>query len=206
MLAVPDLSKSRWTLHHRNPLAASYVCSLILRWMVIALPPFLVLLVTLPNWASDPSLSVSESGRQPQGSLSGKILYIHGGHGYTSTGGPWYSQRPLLLNMVEDLGNKDQMDMFAEYLFRAGATIVPLRPIGYQHHEVVLDNVDSEVTYTGKWADSSGSVYFGKSGEVPYRFSATSAHRIGNRAVSTGLAKDRTLPGICVGFIGGKSS
>ena len=42
--------------------------------------------------------------------------------------GAWSSQRPRLLGMIEDLGNQDQMSFLADYLFRAGATVVPLRP------------------------------------------------------------------------------
>ncbi|MEM8865721.1 MAG: hypothetical protein AAGF31_09295, partial [Planctomycetota bacterium] len=53
------------------------------------------------------------SGMRPMGALSGKIVYVHGGHGYTADNkgrGGWSTQRPLLYSMVEDLGNKDQMD------------------------------------------------------------------------------------------------
>ena len=32
--------------------------------------------------------------------------------------------------MIEDLGNQDQMTFLADYLFRAGATVVPMRPVG----------------------------------------------------------------------------
>jgi hypothetical protein len=122
-------------------------------------------------------------GVQPEGGLSVKIVYTHAGHGYTaSTGaggaggsGAWSFQRSLLLGMVEDLGNQDQMTFLADYLFRAGATVVPLRPIGYQPNEVVLDNVDVGVTFSGAWSNSSSSIYFGEPGEVPYRFASTSA-------------------------------
>jgi hypothetical protein len=71
--------------------------------------------------------------------------------------------------MIEDLGNYDQMALFVDYLFRAGATVVPLRPVGHQVHEVVLDNDDPGVTFEGAWADGKGTVYFGKAGSVPNR-------------------------------------
>ncbi len=77
--------------------------------------------------------------------------------------------------MVEDLGNKDQMDFLVDHLFRAGATIVPLRPVGHQPHEVVLDNLDPGVTFRGNWQAGQGSTYFGPKEGVPYRFAATSA-------------------------------
>lgn len=118
-----------------------------------------------------------EVGTQPDGALSGKIVYTHAGHGYTAnnlTTGSWGYQRPLLLDMIEDLGNQDQMTFYANYLFRAGATVVPLRPVGHQPNEVVIDNDDTEVTYVGNWVDStSSSVYYGDPGDVPYRFIGT---------------------------------
>ncbi|MEQ8209124.1 MAG: fibronectin type III domain-containing protein [Lacipirellulaceae bacterium] len=117
-------------------------------------------------------------GTQPDGALSGKIVYTHGGHGITGdspSAGNWAFQRPLLLNMIEDLGNQDQMTFYTDYLFNSGATVVPLRPVGHQPNEVVLDNVDAEVTFTGAWSDSSSPIYFGEAGELPYRFASTSA-------------------------------
>ncbi len=116
-------------------------------------------------------------GAQPDGALTDKIVYVNGGHGITGNfpnAGDWNFQRPLLLNMIEDLGNQDQMTFFADYLFRAGATVVPMRPIGNQPNEVVLDNDDVEVTFSGAWSDSGSSIYFGDPGDVPYRFASTS--------------------------------
>ncbi|TWT48836.1 AmiA-like protein [Botrimarina hoheduenensis] len=115
-----------------------------------------------------------EIGQQPSGALDDKIVYVHGGHGYTATGSSWGYQRPLLLDMVEDLGNQDQMTYLVDYLWNAGATVVPLRPVGHQPNEVVLDNDDVEVTFTGAWSNSSSSIYFGSAGDVPYRFATTS--------------------------------
>ncbi|MEM1444487.1 MAG: N-acetylmuramoyl-L-alanine amidase [Planctomycetota bacterium] len=116
-------------------------------------------------------------GSQPEGGLSDKIVYVHAGHGYTAnnlTTGSWGTQRPNLLGMVEDLGNQDQMTFFADYLFNAGATVVPLRPIGHQPFEVVLDNDDAGVTFSGAWNNSSANLYFGDVGDIPYRFATTS--------------------------------
>jgi hypothetical protein len=115
-------------------------------------------------------------GVQPQGGLSDKIVYLHGGHGYTADNegsGAWSFQRSELFEMIEDLGNVDQMTFLADYLFRAGATVAPLRPVGYQTNEVVLDNDDNGVTFVGNWSDSSASVYFGSAGDVPYKFADT---------------------------------
>ena len=125
------------------------------------------------------TISYTETvGSQPTGSLSGKIVYTSGGHGYTADNlgdGSWGFQRPYLYDMIEDLGNQDQMTMYVDYLFRAGATVVPLRPVGHQTNEVVLDNDDSEVEWIGSWSNSSSSVYYGSPGDVPYCYANTSS-------------------------------
>lgn len=115
-------------------------------------------------------------GTQPQGGLSGKVVYVHGGHGYTADdNGAWSFQRGPLLGMIEDLGNQDQMTFLVDYLFNAGATVVPLRPVGHQTNEYVIDNDDMAVTFVGNWSNSTATVYFGDAGDVPYRYASTSA-------------------------------
>ncbi len=115
-----------------------------------------------------------EVGTQPSGGLDDKIVYIHGGHGITAIGSGWGYQRPLLLDMVEDLGNQDQMSQLAEYLWNAGATVVPLRPVGHQVIERVLDNDDAGVSFSGAWSNGSSSIYYGSPGDVRFRFATTS--------------------------------
>ncbi|MBN1476041.1 fibronectin type III domain-containing protein [Candidatus Sumerlaeota bacterium] len=115
---------------------------------------------------------------QPQGGLSGRVVYFSGGHGWTwSTVGEWYTQRPLLYDMVEDYGNLDQINVFARYCFNAGATVVPMRPIGYQPNEVIVDNDDPGFSTTpGAWNTSTGSPYYGDASDsVHYRWTETSA-------------------------------
>jgi hypothetical protein len=123
-------------------------------------------------------------GVQPQGGLSDKIVYVMGGHGYTARSpgsGAWSFQRgEEVINgtpseLIEDLGNVDQMSFLADYLFRAGATVVPMRPIGHQRNEVVLDNDDAGVSFVGNWTDSTAGVFFGSVGDVPYKYASTSA-------------------------------
>lgn len=92
-------------------------------------------------------------GTQPVGPLAGKIVFVSPGHGYQYDSGVWQVGRPETQNMVEDFGNQDQATYFAEYLFRAGATVVPTRPIGHQTNEVVVDNDSASVTYGGAWSD-----------------------------------------------------
>ena len=115
--------------------------------------------------------------QRPAGALSGKIVYLNAGHGWTAanqSGGAWTTQRGETFEIVEDLLNGDFHVFQAESLWNAGATIVPLRPIGDQIREVVLDNDDPGVTFEGPWSDSSSPVYFGSAGDLPYRFAAVS--------------------------------
>lgn len=114
-------------------------------------------------------------GSQPAGPLTGKIVYTSAGHGLTDNGsGFWRTGRGLTNGIVEDLGNYDQMTSYAEHLWRAGATVVPMRPIGHQTSEVIVDNIDA--TYTGTWNDSTGTPYYSTSnGEgVHYRYATGS--------------------------------
>ncbi|TWT37436.1 AmiA-like protein [Posidoniimonas corsicana] len=143
------------------------------------------------------SLGPVAVGGRPTGALSGKIVYVHGGHGYTANNdrdGSWTTQRPLLLGMVEDLGNKDQMDFFVDHIFRAGATVVPLRPVGDQPLEVVMDNTDPGVTFKGDWRTGLGGVYFGQADAEPYRFAHTTAAETATAEYRPNLPKAGVWP------------
>jgi hypothetical protein len=118
---------------------------------------------------------LSPVGAQPTGPLTGKIVYTVGGHGFTDNGsGVWSTQRGETNNMVEDLGNVDQMSFYADYAFRSGATVVPLRPVGHQVNEVILDN--SAATFSGAWSDGASTPYFSTSAGsgVKYRSGTSS--------------------------------
>src|SRR5262249_23281785 len=95
--------------------------------------------------------------------------------GATAGTGTWETQRGENNEMVEDLGNQDQMTMYVNYLFNAGATVVPLRPVGHQLNEVVMDNDDPGVTYTGSWNNSTSLIFSGSAGDVPYRYASVTA-------------------------------
>ena len=122
------------------------------------------------------------AARQPSGALSGRIVFMNSGHGWTSrnptNGDPayWDLQRAVALNaMNEDYGNLDQLNFFANYCFNAGAVVASMRPLGQQTNEVVLDNDDPAVTFAGTWNNSSSTYYFGSPGDVPYRFASFAA-------------------------------
>src|SRR5262249_33624006 len=121
----------------------------------------------------------------------GKIVFVSPGHGYQYDAGAWRTGRGLNNSMVEDFGNQDQASLFADYLFRAGATVVPLRPIGHQTNEVVVDNAlfnapnaaVGTVTFSGAWSDhqptASSRWYDADYGATPdavyYRFANTNS-------------------------------
>ena len=116
---------------------------------------------------------VVPSAHQPSGALSGRVVFMNSGHGWTWYTNGWNLQRPVALNsMNEDYGNLDQLNFFAAYCFNAGAIVASMRPLGQQTNEVVIDNVDAGVTFAGAWSDSTSTVYFGKPGDVPYRYAA----------------------------------
>jgi hypothetical protein len=73
---------------------------------------------------------------------------------------------------VEDYGNVDQLNLFADSLWRTGATIVAFRPLGHRPIERVLDNTDRQhVKFDGPWFDSTSPIYFGSQlDDVPYKF------------------------------------
>jgi len=123
-------------------------------------------------------------GTQPTGPLTGKIVYTSAGHGLEWEGGPlnkgWLTDRPDYNEIVEDFGNQDQLTFYADYLLRAGATVVPMRPVGRQTIEVVLDNDSAGVTYTGSWSNSAGGRWYDEdygivADPVHYRFASTTS-------------------------------
>lgn len=145
----------------------------------LALSPDYAETVPLPPTEPAPTTQafgpVAPAARQPTGALSGRIVFTNGGHGWTYDPDRWRLLRPNLEQMNEDYGNVDQMNFFATYCFNAGAVVVPLRPLGQQPNEVVLDNDDAAVTYTGSWSNSTSTIFFGSAGDVPYRFASLAA-------------------------------
>ena len=131
------------------------------------------------NFGSTPVLNAfgntAPSAQQQQGVLSGKIVFMNSGHGWTFDPTYWRLQRPVLQNMNEDYGNLDQLNFFAAYCFNAGATVVSMRPLGHQTNEIILDNDDAAVTWAGSWSDSASTIFWGNPGDLPYRFASFAA-------------------------------
>src|SRR4051812_33854064 len=81
----------------------------------------------------EPRLTLAASGlaTTPQiysGALNGKVVFTSGGHGFAWNGTTYVTGRPDYWqnaadtadgNLVEDLGNQDQMSLFADYELRA---------------------------------------------------------------------------------------
>src|SRR4051812_47857318 len=103
------------------------------------------------------------------GALNGKVLFTSGGHGYVWRSTGWDVMREHLNNMMEDLGNQDQLASYADYALNAGATVVSMRPIGHQTSEVIIDNSNTFAAGTGgfdtplgagSWDTSTASTYW----------------------------------------------
>jgi len=123
------------------------------------------------------------------GPLNGKIVFTSGGHGFgwNSSTGTYMTDRPDYWqnssdtsdgDLVEDLGNQDQMSIYADYLLRAGATVVPMRPVGRQVNEVVLDNDSPDVTFSANWSNSTNTRFYDEdygatTDAIPYKFANT---------------------------------
>ena len=129
--------------------------------------------------AADAFGNTAPSAQQQPGALSGKIVFMNSGHGWTFETNVvppalpyWRLQRGVGNLMNEDYGNLDQLNFFAAYCFNAGATVVSMRPLGHQTNEIILDNDDVAVTFNGLWTDSTSTIFWGSPGNVPYRFAS----------------------------------
>jgi hypothetical protein len=147
------------------------------------------------------------------GSLNGKIVYTSGGHGWNNAGGSgWHTERPDYWQQFngttqiadgeidEDLGNQDQMSIFADYALRAGATVVPMRPVGHQLNEIVLDNDSAGVTFSGSWTDNTTRTrwydedYGAIADPVRYRTAATSGSQSATATYTPNIAAAGMYP------------
>jgi N-acetylmuramoyl-L-alanine amidase len=147
---------------------------------------------SLPSVDAEKLAGVVSASTDVAGPLTGKIVYLMAGHGwdYDSTGNVYATQRGETNEMIEDFGNLDQATIMAEFLLNAGATVVPTRPFGIQELEVVLDNDDATVTFSGAWSNSSATNFYGSAGDaVPYRF----ASAVSTAATATAVYNASTL-------------
>ncbi len=145
-------------------------------------------------------LEASPDG-QPAGALSGVVVFCSAGHGWTAGSSAWYLQRPLLLEMVEDYGNIEQLNCLVNYLYNAGAVVVPFRPVGYRSIEIVLDNDDPGVTFSSGWSDSSTAEKYYENNAtvsgVAYRFAITSTTETATARYAPDIPQDDFYPVYC---------
>lgn len=95
------------------------------------------------------------------GSLTGKVVYISAGHGFTWTDtlNAWATQRGNTNNIVEDLVSTETMTQWLiPMLQNAGATVIPIRETDLNTNWAIVDNESpaySESGATGLFSDSS---------------------------------------------------
>ncbi len=78
-----------------------------------------------------------------QGALVGKSIYLSPGHGWYWTGSRWTTQRGNTYGIVEDLSNAEAVDQFLmDFLWRAGAQVVPMREVDTTTAMVICDDGD----------------------------------------------------------------
>jgi hypothetical protein len=140
-------------------------------------------------------------GAQPTGPLTGKIVYTSAGHGWewNSNLGRFDPGRVDSLEINEAFGNQDQMTLYADYILRAGGTVVPMRPVGRQLNEVVLDNDSPGVTFSGTWTDSTGSVYYDEDYDVVddavhYRSASINANETATATYTPNIPQEGMYP------------
>jgi hypothetical protein len=91
---------------------------------------------------------------QPQGALSGKTVYVSAGHGWQWNGYDWRTQRPPYPTgysgpIIEDHNNAEVVNQYLlQYLWNAGATVIPVRERDMNDVQVIVDN-DSPAPGTG---------------------------------------------------------
>ncbi|MEM8875632.1 MAG: hypothetical protein AAGD32_15405 [Planctomycetota bacterium] len=145
--------------------------------------------------SGDTIAGIATDGGDFAGNLSGRTVFVNAGHGLKVSGNNWSTDRGDNNEIVEDFGNQDQLRFFADYLLRAGAAVVPFRPIGHQPNEVIVDNDDAGVTYDGGWLDSQAtSNFFGTAGDVPYRFASTTASSTPSATFNADLPEPGAYP------------
>lgn len=134
-----------------------------------------------PEMPKGPVIEPPAAASLAGGALAGKVVYLTGGHGLNATAGvdgTWRTDRGLTNGLVEDFGNQDQLQPFADYILRAGGMVAALRPIGHQPIEIVLDNDSPGVAWGGSWTNVTTGLHYDEDyGATPdavrFRFAST---------------------------------
>ncbi len=117
-------------------------------------------------------------GARRRGALSGKVVYVSAGHGFTwdPAIARWATQRGNTHGIVEDMvSNEAIAQWLTTYLENAGATVFTVRERDMNPHMVIVDaeagaatSGEGEGSYAeeGTWSDSTGGGFRG--GLAPY--------------------------------------
>ncbi len=118
---------------------------------------------------------------QPQGSLSGRTVYVSAGHGWEWENGGWRVQRipypspPYVGPIIEDFNNAEAVNQYLlQYLWNAGALVFPVRERDMNGVALVVDNDDPApggYIESGAWTTTAGDGYASTS----YRWTDTVA-------------------------------
>lgn len=111
---------------------------------------------------------------QPDGALSGKVVWLSAGHGWEWRNGKWRTQRPNTFGIVEDFSNAEALNYYlARYLWNAGADVWMVRERAMNNNEIIIDNDDGYPGYieTGEFINSDFNGYNGGS----YRYAVTAS-------------------------------
>lgn len=115
---------------------------------------------------------------QPQGALSGRTVYVSAGHGWEweydgrCACTRWKTQRPVYQGFIEDHNNAEAVNQYLlQYLWNAGATVIPVRERDLNSAQVIVDNDNPAPGYreTGVWTTSDWAGYRG----LTYRYATT---------------------------------
>jgi hypothetical protein len=110
---------------------------------------------------------------QPQGFLSGKVVFVSGGHGWYWNGTSWITQRDTWYESREDLHNAEWVDYYLwKYFWNAGAGVFTCRESDVNTNMVIVDNGGSGYSTTGTWTDSTAASYYWGTN---YQYTAVSA-------------------------------
>ncbi|MFO0597501.1 MAG: N-acetylmuramoyl-L-alanine amidase [Myxococcaceae bacterium] len=99
------------------------------------------------------------------GALSGKVIYLSPGHGFTwDTGSAnWRTQRPTTNTIVEDLVSIETLSQYVmPMLLNAGAFVVPVRELDLNPNLVIVDNGEAGYVETGAGFSTSSLMAWGR--------------------------------------------
>lgn len=102
--------------------------------------------------------------RQRTGALSGKVVYLSPGHGFTRSAplNRWATQRPNTWAVVEDLISAEVLNQYLlPMLTGAGATVVPLREPDLNGHMAIVDDGQAGYSEDGDVFESSAQPGWG---------------------------------------------